>query len=245
MDAEWRRVKLEVLLERVNRGRVNSLGCDCFYNSLATNCRRRGNNQGPKYGRVKITLPDNTRKVFLAHRFLYMLHTNTLHIPHDKQISHICHNSLCINPLHLSLEEAHVNNETCRLSWLSFWAVEVSHFCCLLHECSLLFLVTLFDMGDHSFPWNIQPRYQFFFFESTSRNSPWRRPVFLCGTRMIFSSSCLLCISPVFFLVVSSPGYLQAGEHQRQHTLGRWISQDHGSSGGWQNRLGAQSSQHR
>uniref|UniRef100_K1PZB0 Uncharacterized protein n=1 Tax=Magallana gigas TaxID=29159 RepID=K1PZB0_MAGGI len=45
--------------------------------------------------------------------------------------------------------------------------------------------------------------------------------------------------------VVSSPGYLQAGEHQRQHTLGRWISQDHGSSGGWQNRLGAQSSQHR
>lgn len=111
MDAEWRREKLEVLLEKVDRGRVNSMGCEFFDHSLATNSRRRGNNQGPKYGRIKITLPDNTRKVFLAHRFMYMLHTNTLHIPHDKQISHICHNSLCINPLHLSLEEAHVNNE--------------------------------------------------------------------------------------------------------------------------------------
>lgn len=28
MDAEWRREKLEVLLEKVDRGRVNSLGCD-------------------------------------------------------------------------------------------------------------------------------------------------------------------------------------------------------------------------
>lgn len=64
MDAEWRREKLEVLLEKVDRGRVNSLGCDFFDNSLATNCRRRGNNQGPKYGRVKITLPDNTRDFF-------------------------------------------------------------------------------------------------------------------------------------------------------------------------------------
>ncbi|XP_052675965.1 uncharacterized protein LOC128167092 [Crassostrea angulata] len=46
-------------------------------------------------------------------------------------------------------------------------------------------------------------------------------------------------------MAVSSPGYLQAGEHQGQHTLGRWISRDHGSSCGWQNRFGAQSSQHR
>lgn len=55
----------------------------------------------------------------------------------------------------------------------------------------------------------------------------------------------LSVMSPVFFLVVSSPGYLQAGEHQGQHTLRRWISRDHGLSGGWQNRCGAQSSQQR
>ena len=40
---------------------------------------------------------------------MYMLQTNTLHIPH-LHISHICHNSLCINPLHLSAEPPDVNN---------------------------------------------------------------------------------------------------------------------------------------
>lgn len=28
MDAEWRREKLEMLLEIIDRGRVNGLGCD-------------------------------------------------------------------------------------------------------------------------------------------------------------------------------------------------------------------------
>lgn len=41
---------------------------------------------------------------------MYMLHTNTLHIPHGIHISHICHQSLCINPLHLSAEPPDVNN---------------------------------------------------------------------------------------------------------------------------------------
>lgn len=44
MDVEWRWEKLEVLLEKVDRGRVNSLGCDFFDNSLVINCWRRGNN---------------------------------------------------------------------------------------------------------------------------------------------------------------------------------------------------------
>ena len=110
MDAEWRREKLEVLLEKVDRGRVNGLGCDFYDINLATNIRRRGVNHGPVYGRVKVTLPDGSKKVLLAHRLMYMLHTNTLHIPHDIHISHICHNSLCINPLHLSAEPPDVNN---------------------------------------------------------------------------------------------------------------------------------------
>lgn len=111
MDADWRREKLEILLEKIDRGRVNGLGCNFFDSNLATNRRQMGNNTGPTYGRVKITFPDGSKKVLLAHRFMYMLHTNTIHIPHDKHVSHTCHNSLCINPLHLSLEEAYVNNE--------------------------------------------------------------------------------------------------------------------------------------
>ena len=107
MDATWREEKLTVLLEKVDRQRVNGLGCYFYDVNLATNRRGRGN----IYGRVKITYPDGTRKVLLAHRLMYMLHTNTLHIPPSKHVSHICHNSLCINPLHLSLEAAHINNE--------------------------------------------------------------------------------------------------------------------------------------
>ena len=42
---------------------------------------------------------------------MYMLHTNKLHILHDIQISCICHQSLCINPLHLSPEPPNVYNE--------------------------------------------------------------------------------------------------------------------------------------
>lgn len=107
MDATWREEKLAVLLEKVDRGRVNGLGCNFYDVNLATNRRGRGN----IYGRVKITFPEGTRKVLLAHRLMYMLHTNALHIPHNKHVSHICHNSLCINPLHLSLEAPHINNE--------------------------------------------------------------------------------------------------------------------------------------
>ena len=111
MDAEWKARQLTVLLEKIDRGRVNGIGCQFFNINLAQNRRKRGNYTGPTYGRVKITFPDNSKKVLLAHRFMYMLHTNTIHIQQDMHVSHICHNSLCINPLHLSLEEAHVNNE--------------------------------------------------------------------------------------------------------------------------------------
>lgn len=30
MDADWRREKLEILLEKIDRGRVNGLGCNFF-----------------------------------------------------------------------------------------------------------------------------------------------------------------------------------------------------------------------
>lgn len=73
MDAEWRREKLEILLEKIDRGRVNGLGCDFFDNNLATNRRRRGANQGPMYGRVKVTFSDNTTKVLLTHKTCFNL----------------------------------------------------------------------------------------------------------------------------------------------------------------------------
>lgn len=46
----------------------------------------------------------------MAHRFMYMLHTNALHIPHDKQVSHMSQFTLH-KSIASSLEEAHVKNE--------------------------------------------------------------------------------------------------------------------------------------
>ena len=67
MDAEWRCEKLAVLLEKVHRGWVNGLGCDFYDINLATNIRRRETNHGPVYGRVKVTLPDGSKKETLVH----------------------------------------------------------------------------------------------------------------------------------------------------------------------------------
>lgn len=67
-----------------------------------------GNNTGPTSRRAQITFPDGSKKDLLAHRFMYLLHTNTIHVFHDKHISHICHNSLCRYPLPSSLEDAFV-----------------------------------------------------------------------------------------------------------------------------------------
>ena len=49
MDAEWWREKLPVLLEKVDRDRVNGLVCDFYDINIATNIRRRGTNH--RYGK--------------------------------------------------------------------------------------------------------------------------------------------------------------------------------------------------
>ena len=42
MDAEWRREKLAVLLEKVDRGSVNGIGCGFYNINLATLLDVRG-----------------------------------------------------------------------------------------------------------------------------------------------------------------------------------------------------------
>ena len=66
---------------------------------------------GQFMGGLRLHYLMGVRKVLLAHRLLYMLHTNTLHIPHDIHISHTCHQSLCINQLYLCPELPNVNNK--------------------------------------------------------------------------------------------------------------------------------------
>ena len=107
MDARWRENQLEKMLNKIDRSKSNSGGCDFWNENLY--CNQKGG--GPKYGRLKVTYPNGQKKLMLAHRFMYMLHHNTLNLPSHMHVSHICHNSLCINPLHLSLEPNNVNIE--------------------------------------------------------------------------------------------------------------------------------------
>ena len=45
-----------------------------------------------------------------VHRFCYMLFTGNFDISQYLDCSHICHNNMCINPSHISLEPRHINN---------------------------------------------------------------------------------------------------------------------------------------
>ena len=112
MDARWRDFQLARLLDKIDNTKANSKGCHFWNDNLCCN-QKPG---GPKYGRLKVTLPNGQKNVLLAHRFVYMLHYNMPHLPADLHVSHKCHESLCINALHLSLEPKHVNTSrnSCR-----------------------------------------------------------------------------------------------------------------------------------
>lgn len=62
------------------------------------------------YGKKKVKWPEGDQKVERVHRVAYMLNTRLVSLPHSDasgaflDVSHICHNKLCINPDHLVLE---------------------------------------------------------------------------------------------------------------------------------------------
>jgi hypothetical protein len=66
------------------------------------------------YPQIKIRFPDDTRRVVLSSRLLYALTFNVI-LGVDPaalmQMSHLCHNKLCIFVDHLVYEPQQVNNE--------------------------------------------------------------------------------------------------------------------------------------
>ncbi len=69
------------------------------------------------YGRIRARFPDDTKsRHYYAHRLTYMIHHNITSIPHNLHISHLCHNTLCVNIQHLSAEPQYVNNTRQRCS---------------------------------------------------------------------------------------------------------------------------------
>lgn len=64
-----------------------------------------------KYGVLSYKHPtENKWKKITVHRLAYMLSINNLNIDPNLDCSHLCHNSLCVNVEHLSLESKPINN---------------------------------------------------------------------------------------------------------------------------------------
>ena len=64
-----------------------------------------------KYGTIRVKFPGmNSSKNFYVHRLSYMCSRRTMHLPESLHVSHLCHNTLCIKPEHLSLEPQYINN---------------------------------------------------------------------------------------------------------------------------------------
>jgi len=99
MEAFWDR-----MFERlyVNPGFVLSVNDECMLYK-----GRSRDREG--YGRVRYTVPGIGReKETSAHRMSKMIEQKSLSLELDA--SHICHNKLCINTQHISMEENIVNN---------------------------------------------------------------------------------------------------------------------------------------
>lgn len=69
------------------------------------------------YGRKQVTFPDGSRKLMRISRVIYMIRHKILIIPtvndagNALEMSHLCHNSLCVNSDHINLEPKAVNLE--------------------------------------------------------------------------------------------------------------------------------------
>lgn len=60
------------------------------------------------YGQLQITIRGKRRKI-AAHRLAFFISRGYSHLPLDMHVSHLCHNKLCVNVNHLSLEPANIN----------------------------------------------------------------------------------------------------------------------------------------
>lgn len=94
------------------------------------------------YGTKRITWPNGSCSLERTHRLSFMLHHKLLRneIPRlndaglELDVSHLCHNKACINPLHLVLEPHSVN--------VSRTYCVVRGSCCGEHNPACLFLRT-------------------------------------------------------------------------------------------------------
>ena len=63
------------------------------------------------YGMIKVKLGGDSEpsKVIGVHRLMLMCQLRTVVLPADLQVSHLCHNKMCVNKVHICLEPDYVN----------------------------------------------------------------------------------------------------------------------------------------
>jgi hypothetical protein len=82
-----------------------------------------GNRSGQgrhQYGMMRIKFPDQQQTVPVrVHRILFMIKIKEITLPKGLEVSHLCGNSLCCNPQHLTLEEHYINLHRVRCQAMS------------------------------------------------------------------------------------------------------------------------------
>lgn len=98
MDPYFELTRAKILAKSVNAD--NGLGCIMWAGTKKPNS---------EYGVIKISPPGLKPIVRGVHRAIFMCSIKNFNIPPEMDISHICHNPLCVNIEHLT-QELHIIN---------------------------------------------------------------------------------------------------------------------------------------
>ena len=77
-------------------------GCHIFLGAR----KKTGRRKKLEYGVINID-----KRRYYAHQLSVMLHLQQTKIPDGFVVSHLCHNTLCVNASHLNLEKIAMNNK--------------------------------------------------------------------------------------------------------------------------------------
>ena len=99
------------------------------------NCRILNSKDKSGYGRINVTFLSGIKKLIYAHRLIYFLNIRDIDGLENGNLhcSHICHNTKCINPVHISLEEPFINQERKICVKMGHCRGHQNYAACLLH----------------------------------------------------------------------------------------------------------------
>ena len=101
---------LMLLFTKISPSANNCLGC-MFWDADKFGIKQKDLGS-PKYGRQQVHYPDGSSSGIHAHRLMYICTKQHFlpRVPGIIDVSHLCHNSLCIRFDHLSLEPPVINS---------------------------------------------------------------------------------------------------------------------------------------